>query len=91
MAYDLYTIDELAQLSPPSWLVTPLVPARALVGLYGHYGTGKSFVTLDLAMCVAAGIPWHSLAVEQGPVLYISAEGAAGQSQRCDAWQTFHH
>jgi KaiC/GvpD/RAD55 family RecA-like ATPase len=47
----------------------------AMSCLYGNSGTGKSFIALDLAARVAAGVNWHGREVEQGPVMYIACEG----------------
>ncbi len=42
-------------------------------------------MALDLAMHVAAGMPWRGLRVNGGPVLYIATEGGAGIRNRLAA------
>jgi hypothetical protein len=47
--------------------------------LAGPSGSGKSFVTLDMAMAVARGVPFLGrYRVSQGGVLYQAGEGAKG-------------
>lgn len=82
----LYSTSELLKLPPPRWLIHGILPLGGLVGLYGQPGTGKSFLAIDMAMCVASGLPWHEHAVEQGFVLYVSAEGGTGIGKRADGW-----
>ena len=62
----------------------------SLAWLYGKPGSGKSFVALDIACCVAAGSRWHGRDVQQGPVLYVAAEGAGGLDPRVQAWESWH-
>ena len=50
----------------------------------------ETFAAVDIALSVATGTAWHGGEVDQGPVLYIIAEAAAGLSQRVDAWATIH-
>jgi putative DNA primase/helicase len=52
---------------------------------------GKSFVALDLALCLATGRPFTgSYHVKQGPVVFVAAEGAGGMSKRVRAWMKHH-
>jgi DNA-binding MarR family transcriptional regulator len=86
-AMQLYSIEDLRNLPPVSWLIDRLLVARAFVVLYGPSGVGKSFFALDLALTVAAGTPWlDGSATTAGWVLYIAAEGSAGLTKRIDAW-----
>lgn len=64
------------------WLVKD-----SLARVSGPSGVGKSFVTLDLAACVGAGLDWHGCRVTRGVVVYLVAEGAGGVEVRRDAWQ----
>jgi hypothetical protein len=47
----------------------------------------KSFVALDMAMCIATGIPWHGKPVKQGLVVYLAAEGSHGLGRRAIGWR----
>lgn len=86
----LYSVRELIAMPPPTWLIHGLLPTNGLAGMYGQPGSGKSFVAIDWAMCVAAGLPWQGRAVEKGTVLYVSAEGGSGIGKRMNAWVLEH-
>ena len=63
----------------PAWLVDPIIPDGAFAVLYGPSGCYKTFVVLDLAASVAAGIPWLGRhPVKAGGVLYVIGEGRGG-------------
>lgn len=76
---------------PTSWLVKPFIDAGSFVDLFGDSGSMKSFLALDLGLCVAANISWHGHAVRQtGPVFCIMGEGFAGVNRRIKAWANHH-
>lgn len=79
---------ELQSLTDPKWIVPDMVPDDALVVLYGKPKRGKSFIALDLSLCVASGAPFHETAIGRtGRVLYVAAEGgAAAIRNRVRAW-----
>lgn len=85
--YQTFTPEQLRNLPPIQFTVDFLIPDRSLVGLVGSPGTFKSFTALDLAACIASGRQWHEHPVMQGGVVYVSAEGSAGLSQRLAAWE----
>jgi RecA-family ATPase len=82
----LYSTSELLRLPAPEYLIDKVIPENSFVGLYGAPGHGKSFVAIDLALCVGSGRPWFGHAVRQGLAVYISAEGGAGISKRVATW-----
>jgi hypothetical protein len=55
--------------------------------MVGKPGCGKSFTALDMAGCVATGEAWQTYQVDQGPVLYLAAEGVRGIKKRVRAWE----
>ncbi|MFO0806228.1 MAG: AAA family ATPase [Gemmataceae bacterium] len=59
----------------------------AMSVIYGESGSGKTFWALDLALHVAAGIPWRGRQVDQGAVLYLALEGSHGIQNRVTAWK----
>ncbi len=69
---------------PVGWLWEPYLPRGKLVVLDGDPGAGKSFVTLDLAARVSAGLPMPGGAAASPPadVLLLNAEDAAGDTIR---------
>ncbi len=82
---------DIEQLSAITWLADQIVPQGALAALYGPPGSGKSFVALDLALTVAAGLTWQvswmGRAVMGGGALYLAAEGLGGLGQRVRSWK----
>lgn len=74
-----------ADISPAldtSDFVEGLLCENALSVVYGDSNSGKTFLTLDLAMHVALGWPWFGREVEQGGVIYVAAEGGHGIKNR---------
>lgn len=86
----LLTLDALANLPPPRWLINQLLDLDSVVLMYGRRGAYKSFLAVDLLTAVATGARWHSRTVEQNAVLYVVAEGVGGLALRFDAWFTAH-
>lgn len=80
------TLDELGNLPPVPWLVEGVLPAGATALMYGRRGSGKSFVALDLAGRIAAGLEWHGRPTSPARVVYIAAEGRGGITARLKAW-----
>ena len=64
------------------WLIKGLLPARGLCTVFGEPGCGKSFLTLDMALHVAAGRDYAGRKVKQARVVYIAAEGQGGFRNR---------
>jgi hypothetical protein len=84
--FQLLTIEDLANRPPISYALDPFIPAGGFAVLFGPSGVGKSFLALDWALCIAAGLPWYGQPVRAGTVVYIVAEGVAGVSARVSAW-----
>jgi hypothetical protein len=78
--------DLVCQPSPIEWTVKNWIPDKGLSMIYGESGHGKTFITLDMACCIAAGIDWHGNRVKPGVVLYFAGEGNYGIRQRLAAW-----
>lgn len=67
------------------WLVKNMVPSRGLTAMFGKSGAGKSFFALYVAAMIAAGREAFEEDVDQGDVIYLAMEGAAGLRRRRDA------
>lgn len=80
--------SQLAALPDPEPMIANVLDKSTVALLYGKWGSGKSFIALDWAACMATGKPWQGRAVEQQRVLYLAAEGAHGMKVRTDAWET---
>lgn len=87
--FKFLTPMDLANLPPMSWQVDGHLPRGGFIVLYGPSGGGKTFVGLDLALAVSTGLDWGGNDVDQGHVVYVSAEGSSGLNQRIKAWQTY--
>jgi hypothetical protein len=69
----------------------PLIPGVLDMGklarVVGPSGAGKTFVATDMAMSVAAGIPWADFeCVGWGQVLYVAPEDPEGVAERMLGW-----
>jgi hypothetical protein len=85
----LVTLEHMmASLGPTDWLIEDHLESGTLTLMYGQPKTGKSFVALDYALSVAAGISFHGMPVKQGAVVYVAGEGHAGLARRIQAWCT---
>ena len=71
---------------PPEFLVDDLIETDTLGLIFGDPGCGKSFMAVDLALCVASGADFHGHRVKQGAVFYIAGEGHNGLVRRFHAW-----
>lgn len=80
-------LQELRGLPPLEYLVEGLIPIRQLFELYGARKSGKTFLSIDLGLCVATGLDWHGRKVKQGRSLHIVGEGnLGGVRNRVEAW-----
>ena len=59
---------------PLEWTVAGLVPEDHLTMLIGDGGTGKSFLALYMALCIASGRAFLKRGVKRGRVLYVDHE-----------------
>ena len=70
----------------PEWIIDGLVEQNTFSVCFGAPAAGKTFLILDMALCIAAGRPFHGHEVKQGPVFYIAGEGHNGFARRAAAW-----
>lgn len=82
----LLSVSELAHLPPPAWLIDGVITVNGLSMLWGRSGSLKSFVALDMSLCIATGTQWHAHPVKKGRVVYLAAEGARGLGSRAMGW-----
>lgn len=67
-------------------LVKGLLDQGAMTVLYGASNTGKTFVAMDMAFHIAAGLAWGGMKVTPGfHVVYVAAEGGIGARKRAAA------
>lgn len=70
----------------PLHLVRGLFPQIGTSVLFGAPGLGKSFIALDIALSVAAGLDVFGRPALQGSAIYLSTEGKTGMRARAEAW-----
>ena len=88
---DLLTCAALLKLPAQRWLIDTHIPQGAMTLLYGPSGEGKSFVALDWALSIAAGVAWlGQFTTRPGVVVYVACEGAMGLPRRVAAWLQQH-
>jgi predicted ATP-dependent serine protease len=79
----LYGPDDLgarcAQLGGGEYIVDGLLREQSLGLVVGDSGHGKTPLLYQLAMCVAAGVPFLNRRVKQGRVLYMDYENGLGE------------
>lgn len=72
------TLDEVLESGEadeePEFVVRPFIPKREATLLAAMGGIGKTYLALILALCIASGRRFLGLEVEQGSVLFVTAE-----------------
>jgi RecA-family ATPase len=82
-----YNLNDLEAMPDVAWHIKDVLPSNSLAMIYGEPGSGKTFLALDIALCTAYGLPWHSRECEKGAVLYFAGEGVTGMRKRIKAWR----
>jgi RecA-family ATPase len=72
---------------PGNQLIEGVLDEGALSVIYGDSGSGKTFVALDKAFHVGAGLDWNGKKVKRGLVVYVAAEGGSRIKRRIAALQ----
>ena len=80
------TLPDLLGREYPLHLVRGLFPQIGTSVLFGAPGLGKSFIALDIALSVAAGLDVFGRPALQGCAIYLSTEGKTGMRARAEAW-----
>lgn len=84
--------DFCAKPAPIRWLVKKWIQANGLAMIFGDSGAGKTFVVLDWALRMAAGMEsWAGLRVRPGGVVYLAGEGHYGLKARIAGWKKYHN
>lgn len=85
--FKLYTLEELEHLPPPEWLIKGMITEGGLSLFWSGSDSYKTFVAIDIAMCIATGSPWHGREVRAGHVVYVAAEDEGGVKLRMIGWR----
>ena len=86
LQFEFSRADSL-QLTEIKWIVDDYIEADSLAQVFGDPGGGKSFVSIDIACCIATGTAWHGHQVQKGAVFYIAGEGHNGLARRFKGWE----
>ena len=88
--FTVYSPAELRARPAIPWIIKGVLPRGGMAMLFGPSGLGKSFVTLDLVLAVARGVPWFGCKTNQCGVLWVAAEGSGSLGSRLDAYEKHH-
>lgn len=84
------TAEDLLQQPASRWIVKGVLPEKGIAAVYGASGSGKSFLTLDMAAAIGNGQTWFGHKTQMKSVLYLFLEGQAGLAKRIKAWEQMH-
>lgn len=78
-SFALVPVDDLdaADIEPQSWAWDHYIPAGEVTLLGAHGGTGKSMVSMMLAVATPLGLPLFGVPTTAAPVVFFSAEDGA--------------
>ncbi|WDR03640.1 AAA family ATPase [Devosia algicola] len=68
------------------FLIDGFLDRRGVAMMPGASGSGKTFITLEIGMCVALGRKFWDMPVKPGLVVYQAGEGAPGAAKRMEGW-----
>lgn len=86
--YRALSAVDLLKLPPILWRVRDVLPMSGIAAVFGPSGSGKSFITIDLAAALALGLPdWFGYKLKPCKVAYVALEGAQGLRNRVAAWE----
>ncbi len=78
-----FVFDDDTAIEMPDYLVKGILPAKGVAFVGGQSGAGKSFIALNLAVCLASGIPFFGRRIKENiGVAILAAEGAGSYKIR---------
>jgi hypothetical protein len=89
--YPRLTLGEIFARPRLDYLIQGIFVERGTGVISADYGGFKSFLALDMGLCVATGRSWMGRATKQGGVVYITPEGSYQHADRVRAWMRFHN
>ncbi|MBT3788201.1 MAG: AAA family ATPase [Alphaproteobacteria bacterium] len=86
--FEMLTVDQVLAMERPKYLVEGIVTEESLAAVFGEPESGKSFLALDWALCIASGVDWLSKRVLRGGAVYVTGgEGVFGYNPRIAVWK----
>ena len=87
VSFELIPVGRMiSDIRKPEWLINDVCEKESVIAIFGQAKAGKSFVTVDMAACIALGKEWHGHKAHQAPVVYLAGEGIRNISRRFLAW-----
>lgn len=80
--YAMRAAEVIQQVDNPKWLIDGVFEEESLISVFGAPKSGKSFVSLQMAVCIATGQSYFGTPVKRGSVLYVAGEGLRGIRKR---------
>ncbi|MBU7587937.1 MAG: AAA family ATPase [Sphingopyxis terrae] len=77
----------VCNVAPQQYRLKPILPSQGVAVVYGPSGSGKSFLTLAMAVAIATGEAFFGYQPSPANVLYVVLEGESGLRARLLAWQ----
>lgn len=78
------------ELNQPSlqheFLIDGFLDRQGVAMMPGASGSGKTFITMEVGMCVALGRKFWGMDTKQGLVIYQAGEGSQGAAKRIEGW-----
>src|SRR5882757_2979453 len=84
--FQILDIEEFLNSPMPEYLVPRMFYKDGLSVVFGAPGAAKSFMVIDIALCLATGKPWRGRSIGRGKVHYVMAEGRSTNVLRTRAW-----
>lgn len=79
------------ELVEPSWLIPGLIQAKGVTQIVGRQKSFKTFLTLDMALSIAAGVECYDHTPAPAPVVYAVGENASALGlKHIPAWRLLH-
>jgi RecA/RadA recombinase len=88
--YKVLSTAEISAIPQTDWCVKHILPAKGMAAIFGPSGSGKSFLALHLAACIATGQKWFGIRTKQSAVAYVMLEGEGGIRNRIAALEKEH-
>jgi hypothetical protein len=82
-----YGWTQLQSLPKRDYLIKHVLSRRGLSIMFGDPNGGKTFHAIDMALHISKGMKWRGCNTRSGKVLYISAEGGLGITERIRAFE----
>jgi hypothetical protein len=76
---------ELAALPAPEAVIAGMLYRDTLAAIVAKWESYKTFLALEMAFCLAAGVDYYGRPVTAGAVIYDTAEGGSGFARRVGA------